>query len=203
MEVVFRRFAIELWPFGLVLLIFLLILLWHKKRSLSYLLCFTVFALYLMFALDKTLFPIWVAGNHADEMREFRRFSAFINLVPFNFNFAEIPRIVFLQMVQNVLLTVPFGFGVSFIVRLQARDFLWLIPLVGFGIEGTQLLISLILRYPHRVIDINDAMLNTLGMVIGYIGFRVFAWLYVGVSHWLHIQHSGLTAYLYAVANRA
>lgn len=201
MQVVFRRFVVDAWPFALALLILQLVILWYRKRSLSYVLCFAVFGIYLLFALDKTLFPIWVTGNYADEMRQFRRFSAFVNLVPLKFNFTEIPRVVLLQMIQNVLLTIPFGFGVSFIVRLRAWHFLWLIPLVGLSFEGMQVLISLILRYPHRVIDINDAILNTLGVLIGYIGFRIFAWLYVGIMRLLRIRPGGLIGYLYEVSS--
>ena len=51
----------------------------------------------------------------------------------------------------------------NFIRRLRLKDILWLSFAVGFGIESVQLLMTLILRYPYRVVDINDVWLNAVG----------------------------------------
>lgn len=203
MELVLDVLRIDIWPLGLVILGVLLVVLWRRTQSLSALLCLFIFGIYLLFAVDRAFFPIAISGSYADEMRKVERVSSFINLIPFNFNFSEIPDIVFRQIFQNVLLTVPFGFGVSFVARLRAKDFAWLIPVIGFGIETMQVLISLLLRYPYRVIDINDALLNTLGVLIGYGSFRIFAWFYVWVVQRLGIKYRGLAAYIYDVASRA
>lgn len=190
--------AIGLLPVAAVCLVVLAVILWREKHSLSYLLCFAIFSIYLLFAVDKAFFPIAISGDYADTMRDVP-FTPFINLVPFNFNFSEMPHLVYLQIVQNIVLTVPFGFGVSFLARFRY----WLIPAIGLGIELTQLGIALMLGYPYRVIDINDAILNAFGVLIGYGMFRIFAWLYLRVTQRFASKHRGLTAYIYDVARRA
>ena len=61
---------------------------------------------------------------------------------------------------------------------------------------------TLILRYPYRVVDINDVWLNAVGVLIGYGLFRIFAWLYrLVVPQRPGTKHGGLLAYLYAVAD--
>ena len=63
--------------------------------------------------------------------------------------------------------------------------------------------IGLLLGYPYRIIDINDAPLNALGVLIGYGLFRLFAWVYIaGVGH-LGVPRWGLPAYIYQVSQQA
>ena len=203
MQIEVDGLRIPVWPAGAIVLVILAVILWRRKHSFSHLMCFAVFGIYLLFAIDKAFFPIAISGNYVDAMREIP-FSPFMNLSPFNFNFnlSEMPELVLMQIFQNVLLTVPFGFGVSFIAPLRSKDFLWLVPAIGIGIEATQLIISLILRYPYRVIDINDVILNGLGVLVGYIIFRIFAWLYLWVTQRSSIKHGGLAAYIYAVVSQ-
>ena len=67
----------------------------------------------------------------------------------------------------------------NFIRRLRRKDILWLSFAVGFGIEFVQLLMTLILSYPYRVVDINDVWLNAAGVLIG---FGLFQSLCLAVS---------------------
>jgi hypothetical protein len=48
--------------------------------------------------------------------------------------------------------------------------------------------------------DVNDALLNTLGVLIGYALFRVFAWLYRWAAGHLGFLRGG---HVYTVTNRA
>ena len=195
--------AIHIWPFAVGILVLLLLILWFRKHSLSYLLCAAVFGIYLLFALDKVFFPIAISGSYAQSMRQ-EPFSLFINLIPFQFGpFGATLEDAFVTLMQNVLLTIPFGFGLSFILPIKARHFLWLAFAVGFGIELSQLVISLILGYPYRYIDINDVLMNALGVLIGYSLFVIFSRLYLCASRYVPLSHRGLTAYIHAVASRA
>lgn len=205
MQVILNDARIDLFPAGAVVLVMLAGALWRRQRgvSVSYLLCYAIFGVYLLFALDVAFFPIAISGSEADMLRAARSFAAFVNVIPFNFNLSEMPDLVYRQIFQNMLLTIPFGFGVSFVTRVRARDFRWLIPAVGLGAEAVQLVISLLLRYPYRVIDVNDAMLNALGVLIGYGSFRSFAWLYIRATQRLNIRHRWISAYVYDVALRA
>jgi len=87
---------------------------------------------------------------------------------------------------------VPLGFGLNFISRVRTRDILWLSITIGLGIEAIQFVVSLVLGYPYRVVDINDALLNAIGVLIGYGFFRAFAWLYLTITQRLKIEHRGL-----------
>lgn len=205
MQIELNDIRFPTWPVAAVVFIVRMIILWRRKHNLSYLICFAIFSFYLALAADKVFFPIAISGTYADTMRLQAPFSAFINLAPFNFNFSlsEMPDLVILQIVQNILLTIPFGFGVSFVVRLKPKDFLWLVPAVGLGTELLQLIIGLILRYPYRTIDINDAILNALGVLIGYVVFRIFARLYLWMTQRFAINLRGLAAYIAVVASQA
>jgi glycopeptide antibiotics resistance protein len=128
------------------------------------------FGVYVLLLLDITLFPVRIL----DQQGEFfpSRLLSSVNLIPFNFDLSFIPQTVLRQIVQNVLLTVPFGFGVLWITRAKSPAVIWLSLAVGFTIEGMQLLISLLMGYPYRIADINDVILNALGVIIGGAVYR-------------------------------
>jgi glycopeptide antibiotics resistance protein len=128
---------------------------------------------------------------------------SFINLIPFYFGeqhiFDDRDLIAF---AQNILLTIPFGFGILFVSRLRPKDFLWLPLAIGFGIEAAQLIISLILKYPYRVIDINDTLLNALGVLVGYALFRILAWLFIKITPLLKQNPGKWLGFFQEVATR-
>lgn len=200
MFVMLHGARITILPLGIMTLSVLLVMLWRKKHSPSYLFCFAVFGAYILFALDKAFFPIVIDETMA-QANTFEGFLRAVNLIPFNFNFAFIPHMVWLQIVMNCLLTVPFGFGLNFVAPVRAKDFLWLSLAVGLGIETIQLIIGLLLGYPYRIIDVNDAILNALGVLMGYGIFRVFVRLYLWTAQRFSIKHRGLAGYVYDVAN--
>lgn len=98
---------------------------------------------------------------------------------------------------------MPFGFGVIFIAPSIAKKIPWLAFSVGFGIEITQLLFSIVWGISYRVIDINDTFWNTLGVLIGYGLFRIFAWAFLKVKHRFEINPKGFFAYVDDVVNQA
>lgn len=200
MRIVFSGFAVGIWPLFIIILIALLALLRYRKYSVFYLACFFIFGMYLLYILDKIFFPIQISGEYVDALRQ-QPFISDINLNPFYFGRSGTLQTALPGLLMNIVLTIPFGFGINFIRQIKAKRFVWLAPSVGLVFEGTQLLISLLLRYPYRQIDINDVLMNALGVLIGYALFRLFAWLYVWVTHRLDIAHVGLGAYIYDIAN--
>lgn len=46
---------------------------------------------------------------------------------------------------------------------------------VAFGIELSQVVISLIVGVPYRAFDVDDLMLNTAGAIIGWVAWRISA----------------------------
>jgi glycopeptide antibiotics resistance protein len=85
-------------------------------------------------------------------------------------------------LVYNILLTLPFGFGINFLTRMNVKKIISVSIFLGLGLEIAQLLLSLALRYPYRVVDINDAIINAFGVLLGYGLFKLFAWLYLLIA---------------------
>lgn len=190
---------------GTVILVVLLAIEWRQRHSLSYLLRFSVFWVYLLLVLSVTVFPIPLpsdVGEIVTKQRVMWTFSR-VNLVPLYYGNFPNMRILLQEIVQNIAMTVPLGFGVSFIAQLRAKDLARLAVAVGLGIEATQLVISLGVGGPYRTVDINDVLLNATGVLIGYGSFRLLAWLYLAMTQRLGIKHSGLSAYVHDVASRA
>lgn len=177
--------------YGIVALIVLLIFLRRKGKSLSYLFFFSLFWLYLMQVVSVVVFPFPI--DIPDE-----HFKPSINLIPFDFGYCD-PRGIeqcFRQIYENILLTIPFGFGVNFIARIKPRHILGLAAGVGAALELIQLAVSLIFRTSFRVVDINDLLLNALGVLIGYGVFRIFGWAYSHLLQRLSLQPRHIFAYI-------
>ena len=74
----------------------------------------------------------------------------------------------------NILLTVPFGFGLPFVLDVRGRDVVLIGILFSLGIEVAQLLADgFYLALPTWTVDINDVLLNSLGVVVGYVAFLI------------------------------
>jgi glycopeptide antibiotics resistance protein len=83
------------------------------------------------------------------------------------------------QALLNILLTVPFGFGLPFVAGVRGRDILAVGIPFSIGIELAQLLAdALYLALPTWSVDVNDVLLNSLGVALGYGAFRATRALY-------------------------
>ena len=190
---------------GVVMLAILLAILWRRKRSPSHLFCFSVFWAYLLLVLRETLFPIPFLGG-MDGMRTMQQATfvlSHVNFLPFKYFAFHNKYVVFREIALNILLTLPLGFGVSFIARLKSRGFLWLAFAAGLVIEIAQLVISLGIGGVYRTVDITDVILNAAGVLLGYGLFRIFARLYLAVTRRLGIEQHGLLACVHDVASNA
>lgn len=203
MEPPFYNLSFDIWPIGIVLLIMPLAILVHKRRNPYYIFCFSILGIYLLFAIQQVFFPIEINGDYSEYMRHEASFTSFINLIPFYFGPFGTLGSSLQTMMLNAILTIPFGFGINFVARVRAKAFLWIAPAIGLGFETAQLIISLMLRYPYRLIDINDVLMNTLGILVGYGIFRVFARLYLWAAQQFAIGHRGLGEYVYVIVKRS
>lgn len=193
---------------GFATLAVLLSILWYRKRSLSHLFFFSAFWVYLLILISVTIFPIPLDGgygfdNIGEQITFMQRVKA-INLIPLYFGTCwELPRPCVIGIYQNILMTVPFGFGVSFIARLKTRGFLWLAITVGLVIEAAQFALDLAISGAYRTVDANDVLFNALGVLLGYGVFRVFSWLYLVITQYFKITDRGLLSYIHDVACQA
>jgi glycopeptide antibiotics resistance protein len=173
-----------------------LIVLWNQKKSFSYLFFLSAFWLYLIGVVSVVVFPI-----HIPDDKLYPNISLQMNLVPFDFGACDPPILCVKNIYENILLTIPFGFGISFISKIRPRNIYWLALAVGLMLEITQLVISLIVHSPFRVVDINDVLLNAIGVLIGYGLFRIFGKFYSAATHKFQIRHRHVFAYIYNVVH--
>ena len=93
------------------------------------------------------------------------------NYIPFKemFRYAIGSRLFFKNVIGNMLMFMPYGFFIAYILKLRkTRHILLLSLIVSLTIESTQLMIG-------RVFDVDDIILNVLG---GIIGFLIFKFIY-------------------------
>ena len=91
------------------------------------------------------------------------------NYVPFRemFRYSFGSRLFFKNVVGNMLMFMPFGFFVAYILKLKKTWVLALISLiVSLTIESIQSVIG-------RVFDVDDIILNVIGAVGGFLIFKI------------------------------
>lgn len=153
----------------------------RKKKDYIYLLFFTVFFVYIYKVLDYTLFQfqsllllkvfmpgLLLKGQTADRT---------LNLIPLiTLTSQDIE-----TSLLNILLFIPFGFGLPFITALRLRKTIAIGALFSICIELLQLLTGLAAHITFRVADINDVLFNTSGVVMGYLLFLTFIRIFLRV----------------------
>ena len=165
-----------------------------RRLTLGHWLAVSTFAIYLAGVAHFVLLPL-VFDSGARRQFGPIDLGRLIELRPFFLSGADVMPAA--QVWLNILLTVPFGFGLPFVVNVRAREVLVVGVLFSVGIELAQLLAdALYLAGPTWSVDINDVLLNSLGVVIGYSVFRLTGTLYaatvgrlpVGREPWAHFH---------------
>ena len=179
----------------------MIFILWRKGYRPAFLVFSTIFGIYLLFLIQRVFFPLHLSGHYVDVMREQPLFSR-INLIPFYYNSSGFLNEMLPGILQNILLTIPFGFGINFLTHIKSSHVFGLAVIIGVTLEFIQFILTLILQYPYRVIDINDVILNAIGVMIGYLLFRGFGILYLFLSDSISIQRNEISEYIYKVIKR-
>lgn len=95
------------------------------------------------------------------------------NYVPFKemFRYSFGSRLFFKNVVGNMLMFMPFGFFVAYILKLKKVCIMSLLSLiVSLTIETIQSLIG-------RVFDVDDIILNVIGAILGFLVFKIVYFL--------------------------
>lgn len=177
---------------GFLALVVSLIVLRKKNKSFSYLFFFSVFWVYMMGVISVVVFPFPIAIPNPD-------FRLSLQLIPFDFGFCHLGTLCLKNIYENILLTIPFGFGISFIAFIKPKNILGLALAVGFTFELVQLILSFLIKNSFRVIDINDVILNAIGVLLGYGTLKIFGWLYIYITNRFEFRHKYIFAYIYDV----
>ncbi|HET7768729.1 MAG TPA: VanZ family protein [Chloroflexota bacterium] len=160
---------------GVIWLGWVLFLRLKRRKSVLYLALCTVFSIYLFKVLDYTLFQFqsllvlrfFVPGL----MLRGQEDGTSVNLIPL----VTLTGADLRTSLLNVLLLVPFGFGLPFIARLHAKQVIAGGALLSVAIELAQLLTGYLAHMTFRIADVNDVIFNTIGAAIGYWAFALFA----------------------------
>ena len=81
------------------------------------------------------------------------------------------------QNLQNLLLMVPFGFGLPLVVRWRGWALIAACAILPLGIECVQLLVSLMVEWAYRSVDLNDWVANAAGALLGLALFAELSWV--------------------------
>jgi glycopeptide antibiotics resistance protein len=167
--------------------------IWLKTKNAYHVFFCLVFGIYLIGVVSVVVFPFPVGYNLSD-------FKPNINIIPLNMGLCDFESLCLQQIYQNILLTIPFGFGVNFIARVKSKSVFLLALAVGFTFEFVQLVISLVVRSPFRAVDINDLFLNATGVLLGYGVFRIFQLIYNYATRQLQLK--GVFAYIHDIVRQ-
>lgn len=170
------------YPFLICLTILSLICFLNRKRGVRHLISLIVFGLYLFEVINMLFFPFYIQDNWPANItsKEVLRTLNDVNLSPLYFlSFSDRPfsmQWVIVDFGLNLLLTIPFGFGIGFFNKPEFLKLcLWAFG-AGLSLETLQLLLKIGFNNYH-VVDINDVILNTLGVFVGYLLFVFTRWV--------------------------
>ncbi|MGN7470688.1 VanZ family protein [Brevibacillus sp. SAFN-007a] len=183
---------------GLIFILMSVLMLRYKwRKGYPFLFFYTLFSFYLLQVLKFTIFPIPIDPRLiAVRASRVNAFSEEIHLLPLHFP----PGFEMdMQVLLNILLTVPFGFGVAFLIKTTLKKMAVLGLSVGFTIELLQLAIGLSLGFPYRYIDVNDVIFNFIGVMIGYMLFTIFSVIFIKVTKNSPIRNDPFLKYVFDI----
>jgi glycopeptide antibiotics resistance protein len=169
--------------FGLIWISVISFLRLNKKKNLLFLALFTVFYIYIVKVLDYTLiqFQSLILLKHfmPGLILQGQAPGKSTNLIP----------LITLTMddlktsLLNILLMIPFGFGLPFITNISRKKIVVIGALFSIVIEFLQLITGVMANMTFRIADINDVIFNTVGVTIG-------CWAFLILSKWTDSMRS-------------
>jgi glycopeptide antibiotics resistance protein len=168
------------YPFliGLIAAFFILIILGVRGKPTYRLIINFVSWAYFLVVIGLTIFPIPYFGDLSGLKASDQISLVFsrINWVPFyNWSWHSGKSQLF-EIVDNILLTIPYGFLINFYANLNWKRILLISLASGLAIETSQFIMSLFFG-PYRTVDINDVILNAIGSLIGSLIFITGVWI--------------------------
>ena len=172
-------FTIEIHPplfCGAFLVVFIITFLVRIiKREHRIRLCYIgIIELYIMLLISVTIFPIRIIPS---EMRTGKNsILDFCQLIPFKdiIDIVKNSGIINIQLIGNIILLMPMPVLIGYLSKkVNYKVLFFKSILFSFGIEIIQLIIDKLLSYPSRIFDVDDIILNGIGILIGMIIFKI------------------------------
>lgn len=136
-----------------------------------------IFEAYILFIIKVGILPIrFIANNELRELIQVTQFEKYFQLIPFNtiIKIYENGININMQLVGNVLLFFPMPIFIAFFMKnIKYYKILLISFCTTICLETIQLIINIIIRYPARIFDIDDVILNVFGIILGIIVFIV------------------------------
>lgn len=180
-------------------LLWLAILLYFRfkqGRSPLFLVFFTIFYVYLCKVLDYTLFQyqglLVVNPFTPDLILMGQAAGDELNLLPL----IGLSGDDLQTSLLNILLFVPFGFGLPFLSRLGMTKTVLVGMCFSIAVELVQWLSGRIAGVWFRITDINDVIFNTAGVAIGYLLFVGFVRVCRRIVHKRTVSKNALVEYI-------
>ena len=145
------------------------------KREHRIRLCYIgIIELYIMLLISVTIFPIRIIPS---EMRTGKNsILDFCQLIPFKdiIDIVKNSEIINIQLIGNIILLMPMPVLIGYLSKkVNYKVLFFKSILFSFGIEIIQLIIDILLSYPSRIFDVDDIILNGIGILIGMIIFKI------------------------------
>lgn len=153
---------------GLIIEVIYIIISLFLKNSPQKIIITCVFIAYITALAIITLFPILI-----DEKVEYYGNTTWYNYVPCKTIIDSlqygINKTVLIQLLGNIIMTIPFGVIVLLLTKNHSWWKILIISIIfSSSIEAIQLIIGCLINNMYRTVDIDDIILNVIGVYIGY-----------------------------------
>lgn len=152
-----------------------------KKYKWTFKLLVYSFTIYILYVINLTLFPIPVGP---DSKFMFNIMELKNNFIPFKTILVSLEGQIPFFILGNIILLLPLAIYLPFLFK--NRSFLHILFygfLVSLAIEVTQFSLSLIVGVTYRTFNVDDILLNTLGVALGYILYLVIRPLVIPIIY--------------------
>ncbi|MFA1821797.1 VanZ family protein [Virgibacillus oceani] len=160
-----------------------------------YLVFFSIFYVYILFTLSYTQFPIYIQTPEGLRLSYSEIFQNNIIYIP------QLSELISPAGLANIVMTIPFGFGSGFLIRVNLKRIILFGILFSFSLELLQFTNMVITQISQRTVNVNDLINNTIGAVIGYFLFVLFVKCFKSVIDKYNIQLNRMMQYINDLTN--
>lgn len=146
----------------------------RKNRYCNYW-CIAALILYIFALIKITVFPIYIfEENYVQKLQNEFSLSPY-QIIPFKtIKNCLLTSAWKVQIIGNILLLMPIPLFIGFLSKnFSIKKTLLAGIFTSISIELIQFITNVITQFPNRVADIDDILLNTVGIILGSIVFLV------------------------------
>lgn len=163
-------FDFDLLTIAILFVIYIIvdIIVYIKNRDIIWIIFSFIAFVYLANVIKLTLFPFYIGISFPNNL------AVSVNIIPFKNCLNK-------TSVLNILMTIPYGIGVQFIYKFKSKRGLFASGVCfSILIEMLQLVEALVQGgFSIRIIDINDVIFNSIGVVIGLLLLKLISLIFL------------------------